>query len=197
MMREMPSCVFSMAYNKYGALHWRPSELTEEEKNILLKFSLVFEQAYTRFNDLKLAEAQAREAKIEVAIERVRSKTLAMQSSKELSTTIGLIYNEMGKLNVQLQRCFFMIFNPQNLGVTWWMASGESLDLGQGYFVPYSEHTPQLAYVKGWQERQETWHYLMQGEEKALIFYCGIYLPTFPTPKREDSIFYASHQEVQ
>jgi len=26
-----------------------------------------------------------------------------------------------------------MIFNPQNLGVTWWMASGESVDLGNGY----------------------------------------------------------------
>ena len=25
-----------------------------------------------------------------------------------------------------------MIFNPQNLGVTWWMASGESVDLGNG-----------------------------------------------------------------
>ncbi|MBK9928390.1 MAG: hypothetical protein IPP04_00755 [Saprospiraceae bacterium] len=74
----------------------------------------------------------------------------------------------MGKLNVELQRCFFMIFNPQNLGVTWWMASGESVDLGNGYFVPYSEHPPQLAYLKGWQERKETWRYVMQGEEKAL-----------------------------
>lgn len=48
------------------------------------------------------------------------------------------------------------------------MASGESVDLGNGYFVPYSEHPPQLAYLKGWQERKETWRYVMQGEEKAL-----------------------------
>ncbi|MDX2306320.1 MAG: hypothetical protein NW226_26160, partial [Microscillaceae bacterium] len=141
--------------------------LTTVEQEILKRFAAVFEQAYTRFLDLQKAEAQAREAQIEVALERVRSKTAAMQSSDELSTLIGLIYSEMGKLNVQLQRCFFMIFNPQNLGVTWWMASGESLDLGQGYFVKYSEHPPQLAYLKGWQERQETWRYMMQGEEKA------------------------------
>ena len=117
---------------------------------------------------MQKAEALTKEAQIEVALERIRSKTLSMQSSDKLSTIIGLIYSEMGKLNVQLQRCFFMIYNPENLGVTWWMASGESLDLGQGYFVQYSEHTPQLAYLKGWQERKEIWRYLMQGEEKAL-----------------------------
>ena len=158
---------FSNAYMKHGALSWGTTPISGDDARILQRFATVFEQTYTRFLDLKLAEEQAREAQIEVALERIRSKTLAMQSSDVLSTIIGLIYSEMGKLNVQLQRCFFMIFNPQNLGVTWWMASGESLDLGQGYFVPYSEHPPQLAYVKGWQERQETWRYLMQGEEKA------------------------------
>ena len=37
--------------------------------------SRVFEQTYTRFLDLQKAEAQAREAKIEAALERVRSRT--------------------------------------------------------------------------------------------------------------------------
>ena len=61
-----------------------------------------------------------------------------------------------------------MIFNPQNLGVTWWMASGESVDLGNGYLYLTVSTPPQLAYLKGWQERKETWRYVMQGEEKAL-----------------------------
>jgi len=139
-----------------------------EYQEVFKRFGNTLQQAYTRFLDLQKAEVQAREAQIEAALERVRSKTFAIQSSDELSTIIGLIYKEMGKLNVQLQRCFFMIFNPQNLGVTWWMASGESVDLGQGYFVQYSEHPPQLAYLKGWKERQETWRYLMQGVEKTL-----------------------------
>ena len=61
-----------------------------------IRFARVFELTYTRFLDLKLAEAKAREAQIELALERVRSKTLAMQSSDELSTIIGLIYQELG-----------------------------------------------------------------------------------------------------
>ena len=45
---------------------------TDAENNILVRFSKVFEQAYTRFLDLQKAEAQAREAEIELALERVR-----------------------------------------------------------------------------------------------------------------------------
>ncbi len=48
-------------------------KFTEEENNILRRFSKVFEQSYTRFLDLQKAEAQAREAQIEAALERVRS----------------------------------------------------------------------------------------------------------------------------
>ena len=151
-----------------GNLIFISAEPVPEAHDIFKRFANVFEQTFTRFLDLQKAEALTREAQVEVALERIRSKTLSMQSSDKLSTIIGLIYSEMGKLNVQLQRCFFMIYNPENLGVTWWMASGESLDLGQGYFVQYSEHPTQLAYLKGWQERKEIWRYLMQGEEKAL-----------------------------
>ena len=56
------------------------------------RFANVFEQTYTRFLDLQKAEAQAREAQIELALERVRARTMAMQNSDELSeTVIGFI----------------------------------------------------------------------------------------------------------
>ena len=71
-------------------------EPVPEAHFIFKRFGTVFDQTYTRFLDLKLAEAKAREAQIELALERVRSKTLAMQSSDELSTIIGLIYQELG-----------------------------------------------------------------------------------------------------
>ena len=49
-----------------------------------MRFGKVFQQTYTRFLDLQKAEAQAREAQIEAALERVRSRTMAMQKSDEL-----------------------------------------------------------------------------------------------------------------
>ncbi len=50
----------------------------------MIRFVRVFGQIYQRFLDLQKAEAQAREAQIEAALERVRSKTMAMQHSDEL-----------------------------------------------------------------------------------------------------------------
>src|SRR4029078_4459477 len=52
---------------------------SDEENNTLMRFGKVFQQTYTRFLDLQKAEAQAREAKIETALEKVRSRTIAMQ----------------------------------------------------------------------------------------------------------------------
>ncbi len=59
---------------------------TDEENNMLMRFGKVFQQTYTRFLDLQKAEAQAREAQIEAALERVRSRTMAMQKSDELQS---------------------------------------------------------------------------------------------------------------
>ncbi|MCG8606300.1 hypothetical protein MJD09_15115 [bacterium] len=61
---------------------------TELENQTALRFAKVFEQAYTRFTDLQKAEAQAREAQIEAALERVRSRTMGMHHSDELKDVI-------------------------------------------------------------------------------------------------------------
>nr|MBP6795028.1 HAMP domain-containing histidine kinase [Saprospiraceae bacterium] len=122
--------------------------------------------SYIRFLDLQKAEEQTREAQIETSLERIRAATLAMQSTDQLSSVILFIYGELNKITSELNRCFFMIFDPQNLGVTWWMAGVDTPDLGKGFFVPYSEHAPQMAYLKGWQEKKERWQYRMQGDEK-------------------------------
>ena len=53
----------------------------EEMANILPKMAAAFDLAYRRFEDLQKAEAQAREAQIEAALERVRSLTMAMHKS--------------------------------------------------------------------------------------------------------------------
>ena len=57
------------------------NRLNEREIELMLRFTKVFQQTYTRFLDLQKAEAQTREAQIEAALERVRSRALAMKSS--------------------------------------------------------------------------------------------------------------------
>ncbi len=65
---------------KAGGLYaYRESAFPEEAKTVMKRFANVFNLTYKRFLDLQKAEAQAREAEIELALER--SKTLANRSS--------------------------------------------------------------------------------------------------------------------
>jgi hypothetical protein len=78
---------------------------SDEENATLMRFGKVFQQTYTRFLDLQKAEAQAREAQIESALERVRSKALAMYNTNDLSQTVSTFFKELRSLNVLPWRC--------------------------------------------------------------------------------------------
>ena len=68
-MRSKKKIYLSSSFNNFGYLTLATNEpLSEEQFDIMLRFAKVFDLTYTRFNDLKQAEAQAREAQIEVAL---------------------------------------------------------------------------------------------------------------------------------
>jgi signal transduction histidine kinase len=107
------------------------AKLSEEQTDIMLRFAKVFQQTYTRFLDLQKAETQAREAQIENALEKVRSRSLAMQSPDELIEVVQLLREEMGALGVEeletssiyihddesgATQCWFTIKNSDNPG---------------------------------------------------------------------------------
>jgi ketosteroid isomerase-like protein len=105
--------------NQYGR------KFTEDENDILKRFGKVFEQTYTRFLDLQKAEAQAREAKIEAALERVRSRTMAMQKSTELSETASLIFKQVEQLGLRPWSCGFNIWDHQQNSISQWVSTGD------------------------------------------------------------------------
>jgi signal transduction histidine kinase/ketosteroid isomerase-like protein len=145
---------------------YEPTPFSDEDNFIIKRFAKVFEQSYTRFLDLQKAEAQAREAQIELSLERVRAMTMAMRTTNDLSAIIGKIYQELTSLDVVLDRCFIMVFEEARQGVTWWTASRENLALQHGYFVKHHEHEPYLAYYKAWRDRKEKWTYVLGGDTK-------------------------------
>ena len=59
---------------------------------ILERFRNVFKLSYQRYIDIAQAEAQAREAKIEAALEKVRSRSSAMYKSEELQDVINSVF---------------------------------------------------------------------------------------------------------
>ena len=74
--------------------------ITNEQVEILSRFKNVFDLSYRRYADVAKAEAQAREAQIEVSLERVRSRAMAMHETDELLDAAELIYKELSALGI-------------------------------------------------------------------------------------------------
>ncbi len=103
------------------------NELSEASSSLLVRFAKVFDQAYRRFLDLQKAEAQAREAQVEAALERVRSRTMAMQKSEDLIETAADMFQQIQALGRQPWGCGFNIFDKDEKAVTQYMSAGGML----------------------------------------------------------------------
>ncbi len=118
----------------------------EEARKLLRRFANVFGLAYRRFIDLKKAEAQAKEAQIELALERVRAKTMAMQHSDELQDAAILLFQQMKALGVQTGSCGFNIWDKEEKATTVWMSSAEG-----GLQTPFTlPHTESAIYMEAY-----------------------------------------------
>ena len=169
MIFESPSYTITMVAVNHALFNINDFEgktLSENEVDIIKRFAKVFDQTYTRFLDLQKAEAQAREAQIELGLERVRSRAMAMQNSNELAVIVDTVFKELTKLNVLLDRCIIMIYDPKTLGSIWWLANPEPAFAPVGFLVKYHEHKPYLDYIKAWKDRTLKWEYVLEGTDK-------------------------------
>jgi signal transduction histidine kinase len=107
---ELPKYqVTHCGFFSHGHLMFIALEHNPEAIDIFKRFTKVFEQTYTRFLDLQKAEAQAREAKIETALEKIRSRTMGMQSSDELPEVANLLFLEVQALDIPAWSCGYCI----------------------------------------------------------------------------------------
>ena len=155
---------FSIGNGNIGISNF--GKISNEQLILLKRFRNVFQLAYQRYTDIEKAVAQAKEAQIEATLERIRSKAMGMKATSEIGSLIYHLYTEMTKLDARLDRCFIMIVNPDNLGITWWLAGKEGLLNENGFFIPHNQHPSYLLYLNHWKKRQKKWQYLFEGKEK-------------------------------
>ncbi len=124
---------YTEAYMKYGCFGIdirRP--LDNDEKEIIRRFAVEFERTYTRFLDLQKAEVQAREARIEAVLEKVRARALAMQKPDELKEVAQLLREEMGALGVEELETSSIYIHDESSGTTQcWFAIKNTDDPGR------------------------------------------------------------------
>lgn len=157
-----------VSFFKYGYLLFLTFEPVPEAHDIFISFAKVFEQTYTRFLDLQKAEAQAREAKIEAALERVRSRSMAMYSTYELSDVIFLLYQELIKLDFSLDRSIIVIIHPESKEKVYWMAGHEGMISENGFRIPYFSHPFNNALFEHYYKKDILWTYNLAGNEKKI-----------------------------
>ncbi|MDX2066973.1 MAG: ATP-binding protein [Haliscomenobacter sp.] len=138
---------------------------SEGENKILLRFADAFFQAYTRFLDLQKVENQAREAQIEVALERVRSRTMAMYKSEELSEVAAVLFQQIRLLGELPDRLSIGIFEEENDRAQVWTTDQTGFQLSGRFFARLDEETSVQKMYPCWKSGQKTQIIDLQGEE--------------------------------
>lgn len=145
---------YSVAFQKNSSIFindYSGRSLSDAEIEILKRFSKVFEQAYIRFLDLQKAEAQAREAHIEAALERVRSRSMAMHHSDELLEAGEIIFVEMQKLGIESLTAGFVLMDKEGKnGLNYTPHPGTKKIMPVPVIIPHNETIHLQQVVENW-----------------------------------------------
>jgi hypothetical protein len=150
----------------YGNIVFITYQPVPEMHDVFKRFAKVFEQTYTRFLDLQKAEAQTREAQIEAALEKVRSRTMAMQKGEEVKDVGVLLYKELIALGVtNFASCGYVEINEKTQLQSTWVTSpgGDSLGL---FYLPLTGDVHFNARYKAWKKQQTVFHQTVAGKER-------------------------------
>ncbi len=172
---------------------------TDEENNTLMRFGKVFQQTYTRFKDLKQAEAQAREAQIEAALEKVRGKAMAMHNSSDLADAAGTVFTELNKLGIKPIRSGFVLLTKDSRKAKLYPAT--SFDNKNTIsFTGEFEFTGHPVYEKQYESWKKKENYFpVIGRQSLKSYYKilskGLSVPyeNFPTNKKQFGTFSSFH----
>lgn len=141
---------------------------TEEENAVLMRFGKVFQQTYTRFLDLQKAEAQAKEGQIQLALERVRARTMAMQKSDELSEASNVLFQQLKVLGEEIDQISIIIFEKIHTEMTVY-ATTHGNQWTHAAKIPLNKHSVYQQVFTGWKNQKNSLVIDIEGEElKAL-----------------------------
>jgi len=161
-----PSYTISMVATKHVVFNvndFEGKDLSASEIDILKRFSKVFNQAYIRFLDLQKAEAQAREAQIENALEKVRSRTMAMQHSDELPEAANVLFTEVQNLGIPAWSCGYNILSKNKKSSTCIMSSEGEIQ--SPFVLPLTEHKSLKPWYKAILNNEDFFVYEQGGKD--------------------------------
>ena len=164
---------------------WTEKPYSENEMNILNRFKNIIELTFRRYFDLQKAEAQAREATIEAALERVRGKSMAMHNSTDLSSTASMVFTELRKLGIHSIRCGVGLLNKESTKAQLYSAtsSADATDsLSLIGWIELSNHPVAERIYTSWLKNEDYYPELTGEQLKSYYenLLAGLSLPSVP-----------------
>jgi signal transduction histidine kinase len=169
---ELPTFqIDHLANFAYGNLIFITYQHYPEMHEVFKRFAKVFEQTYTRFLDLQKAEAQAREAQIEFALEKVRSRTLAMQNSYELAETSVVVFKQLIHLGIEPNRLFIGIIKDETDTIEAWATNEDGTKIGNHFTLNIEKNKSVKKMYEGWKHKKASITIEMEGTELQNYFH--------------------------
>ncbi len=157
-IRHIGGLTFVMARTSHGEIGYSlpgvVSDPPAEDLAILFRFAGVFDLAYKRFEDLKISEQRNREARIELALERVRARTMAMQKSNELAQTAAHLFSQLNELGIKPYRCNIAIVDEDLKNCRLWSTTNSGNVIPTGSALPLNEHPILQETYDGWKSQR-------------------------------------------
>jgi hypothetical protein len=164
--KEGEHWVIHIAFFSKGILSFSSHERHSDEiVQLLERFAAVFDLTYTRFLDLQKAEAQTKEAQIELALERVRARTMAMHKSEELAETAQVLFQQLSELGGMPDRISIGIADEINAVVNFWSTDQSGTQINQSFPARLNEPTTIAKIYQAWKTHQRSLTIDLQGDE--------------------------------
>jgi len=154
---------FSIGVGSIGISTFSP--VNADQLKILNKIRNVFDLAYRRYAEIAQAEAHAREAKIEAALERVRSRSMAMHKSEELAETAMVMFEQLCSLGQVPDRLGIAIYNEQQQIFENWITDQSGMQLTKAFNASIEEPTTFAKIYKALKEKKDSIVIDLTGEE--------------------------------
>ncbi|MBK7141960.1 MAG: hypothetical protein IPH75_07760 [bacterium] len=137
---------------------------------MLNRFKGIIELTFRRYLELQRAEEQAREAQIEASLERVRSRTLAMQRSDELAETAAVLFRQLIALGIAPNRLYITVIKDDSGNAEFWITDEDGSRVNSGFATNLESNGTFRKMFAGWKEGRTSITIDMQGEELQEYF---------------------------
>jgi hypothetical protein len=148
-----------------------PGNISAESWDLLQRATAVFSFAYTRFQDLQNAEIRAREAQIELALERVRARTMAMFKSDELAETAAVLFHQLIGLGITPNRLFIAVINDESGDMEAWATNEEGDKVSRQFVLSSHRNDSVKKMYDGWKLKKKSIIIDMHGKELENYFH--------------------------